>query len=186
MAPLPLLGPSSRPLRFRKPWPPPPGLSNLKLPGKSRRRRGIRRPLPSSAGPGGSRESAPPLGSAGSSPTADPEAPDPTSPRNLEPRAPHLRPTFPLPGDTGPRPGIQGQKGTFPGPGVLQSPPGRCSQRGRPRCGQRRLPASGQGLCGRSTLGRVSLLFLGTPLQPGSLPPEEISPSLPCHWCKMG
>lgn len=117
MAPLPLLGPSSRPLRFRKPWPPPPGLSNLKLPGKSRRRRGIRRPLPSSAGPGGSRESAPPLGSAGSSPTADPEAPDPTSPRNLEPRAPHLRPTFPLPCDTGPRPGIQGQKGTFPGPG---------------------------------------------------------------------
>lgn len=117
MAPLPLLGPSSPPLRFRKPRPPPPGLSYLKLPGKSRRRRGIRRPLPSSAGPGGSRGPAPPLGYAGSSPSADHEAPDPTSPRNVEPRAPHLRPRFPLPCDTGPHPGIQGQKGTFPGSG---------------------------------------------------------------------
>ena len=174
MAPLPLLGPSSPPLRFRKPRPPPPGLSYLKLPGKSRRRRGIRRPLPSSAGPGGSRGPAPPLGYAGSSPSADPEAPDPTSPRNVEPRAPHLRPRFPLPCDTGPHPGIQGQKWTFPASGVLQSPPGRCSQRGRPRCGQRRLPASGQGLWGRSAPGRVSLVSLGTPLRPGSRPKESL------------
>lgn len=53
MAPLRPLGPSSPPVRFRKPWPFRGDFQNLKLPGKRRRSRGIGRPLPRSAGPPG-------------------------------------------------------------------------------------------------------------------------------------
>lgn len=97
--------PAARPLLSTTPVPeaaaPPPRLSNLKLPGKRHRNRGIRRPLPRSAGPPRNLGSAPPLGQATSAlrtPGLKPRAQrlplDPTS-RGIWDPAPRWRPQFP-------------------------------------------------------------------------------------------
>lgn len=118
---------AARPLLSTTPVPeaaaPPPRLSNLKLPGKRRRNRGMRRPLPRPAGPPANLGPAPPLGHARSAlrtPLLNPRPQrlllDPTS-RGIWDPAPHPRPRFPPCTALTPAPQQKGREGHLPGLG---------------------------------------------------------------------
>lgn len=139
----------------------PPGLSNLKLPGKRRRAAGSGAPSRSPLALAGRRISAAsrPRGINTRDLTLEPAAPAPPP----DPRfwalgcVPSSEAAVPAVCNTDPHPGIEGQERTFPGPGFSSCLAARPKGWARVATAP---PAGRKTLRGRSTPGWVSLLYL--------------------------